>query len=74
MRLTDDEIKSLDKLHNEVVALITQSGLDFQGARAVMSRLTVEMFLNDSFDDFMDTMAGIYKIEKLYLFDQKEMH
>jgi hypothetical protein len=75
MQITSEEFERLNALYNQMVTAINDSDLDPENVRAVLARITVELFLNDySVEEFVRAMAGVFMFERNFIPDQKEMH
>ena len=75
MQITSEEFERLNALYNQMVTAINDSDLDPENVRAVLARITVELFLHDfSVEEFVRTMAGVFMFERNFIPDQKEMH
>jgi hypothetical protein len=75
VQLTNEEYERLNALYNVMVTAINDSELDAENVRAVLARITVELFLHDfSVEEFVRTMTGVFLFEKNFIPDQKEMH
>lgn len=75
MQLTKEEFERLNALYNKMVTSINDSDLEPENVRAVLARITVELFLKDySVEEFIHTMAGVFMFERNFIPDQKEMH
>jgi hypothetical protein len=73
--MNKNEFESLNALYNTVVKSINDSGLGHEDVRAVLVRITVELFLKEySIEQFITTMANVYQFEKNFTPELKEMH
>ena len=73
--MNKNEFESLNALYSTVVTSINDSGLTHEDVRAVLVRITVELFLKEySMEQFITTMANVYQFEKNFTPELKEMH